>query len=53
MSLNQLQTFSLLWMEIEPMPMREHLAHDTEISLLQSQRSAAAGFPGAKDNLPL
>jgi len=40
-------------MEIEPMPMREHLAHDTEISLLQSQSSAAAGFPGVMDNLPL
>lgn len=32
---------------------REHLAHGTEISLLQSQCSAAAGFPGTKDNLPL
>lgn len=53
MPLNQLQTFSLLQMEIEPMPMREYLAHNTKISFLQSQYSAAVGFPGTKDNLPL
>lgn len=53
MPLNQLQTFSLLQMEIEPMPMREYLAHNTKISFLQSQYSAAIGFLGTKDNLPL
>lgn len=53
MPLNHIQTFSLLQMEIEPMPIREHLAHDTKISLLQNQCSATAGFPGTKDNLPL